>query len=94
LVIWKKQTQTNPIKAKTNPIQSQSLQRAKLMQSVYLQRITKINGNGESEKTNPKQTQLPNAEAAERINFLLFFFLNLMAGYADKNVWKVSRQPI
>ncbi len=27
------------------------------MQSVYLQRIMKINGSGESEKTKPKQTQ-------------------------------------
>ncbi len=29
-----------------------------------------------------------NAAAADRINFLLFFFLNPMVGYADKNVWK------
>ena len=36
-----KQSQTNPIKAKTKPKQSQLLQRAKLMQSEYLQGIMK-----------------------------------------------------
>jgi len=34
----------------------------------------------------PKQTQLPNAGPAGRIKFLLFFFLNLTGGYADKTV--------
>jgi len=32
---------SKPIKAKTNPIQTQFVERAKLMQSVYLQRIIK-----------------------------------------------------
>jgi hypothetical protein len=32
------------------------------------------------------QSQLSNAAQADRINFLLFFFLNLVCGYADKNV--------
>jgi len=61
LVIQKKQTQTNPIKAKTNPIQTQFTERAKLMQSVYLQRIKKKNadmGQKNKAKTKPKQTQL------------------------------------
>jgi len=56
-----KQTQTNPIKAKTDPIQSQLLQRVKLMQSVYLQRIMKKNtemGQKNKAKTNPIQSQL------------------------------------
>jgi len=47
--------QTN--KAKTNPIQTQLLQRAKLMQSVNIQRIMKKNAAMGYEKTNPKKTQ-------------------------------------
>jgi len=43
LVIRKKQTQTNPIKANSKPKQTQLLQRAKMMQSVYLQPIMKNN---------------------------------------------------
>ncbi|MHC4728892.1 MAG: hypothetical protein ACYS17_16870, partial [Planctomycetota bacterium] len=48
---------SKPIKAKTKPIQTQLLQRAKMMQSVYLQRIMKKTVNRGYEKTNPKQTQ-------------------------------------
>jgi len=48
---------TNPIKAKTKPIQTQLLQRAKMMQSVYIQRIKKKNANMGYEKTNPIQSQ-------------------------------------
>jgi len=51
---WSKQTQ---FKAKTNPIQTQSAKRVKLMQSVYLQRIMKKNAAKGYKKTNPKQTQ-------------------------------------
>jgi len=43
LVIRKKQSQTNPIKAKTKPIQTQFIERAKLMQTQYIQRIMKKN---------------------------------------------------
>jgi len=56
LVDQTKQTQTNPIKAKTNPIQTQLLQRPKLMQSVYLQRIMKkmrLWAKKNKPKTNP-----------------------------------------
>ncbi len=48
------QTQFKPIsrpnKAKTNPIQTQFVERAKLMQSVYLQRIMKKNASMGHEK--------------------------------------------
>ncbi len=48
-----KQTQSKPIKAKTKPIQTQLLQRAKLMQSVYIQRITMKNADmGPKNKAN------------------------------------------
>jgi hypothetical protein len=116
--------QTN--KAKTNPIQTQFIERAKLMQSVYLQRIMKNNADMGQKKQSqfkanlvrrrrianelfcvdkelyycfnnttrgiyhPKGCQFKannqNAASAERINFLLVFFLNPMVGYADKNV--------
>ncbi len=40
-------------------------------------------------KTNPIQSQFKlNCYSGGRIKFHLFFFLNLMVGYADKNVWK------
>jgi len=42
---------------KTNPIQTQFLQRVKLMQSVYLQRIMEKNAAKGYEKTKPIQTQ-------------------------------------
>jgi hypothetical protein len=44
---------TNPNKPNSKPKQTQLLQRAKLMQSVYLQRITKKN----ADKGQKKQTQ-------------------------------------
>jgi hypothetical protein len=44
---------SKPIKPKTKPI----AERAKLMQSVYLQRIMKNNADRGYEKTKPKQTQ-------------------------------------
>jgi len=56
LVIRKNKAKTNPIKAKTNPIQTQLLRRAKLMQSVYLQRIKKkyaAMGQKKQTQTNP-----------------------------------------
>ena len=40
---------------KTKPIQTQFLQRPKLTQTHIHKRNTKINGNGESEKTNPSK---------------------------------------
>ena len=43
LVIGKNKANSNPIKAKTNPIQTQFAERAKMMQSEYLQRIMKNN---------------------------------------------------
>jgi len=46
---------TNPIQTQSNPI----AERAKLMQSVYLQRIMKKNAAKGYEKTKPKQTQFP-----------------------------------
>jgi len=44
---------------KTKPKQTQYPQRVKLMQSLYLQRITKKNAAKGYEKTKPKQTQYP-----------------------------------
>ena len=74
---------TNPIKAKTNPIQTQFPERPKLMQCVYLQRIMNKNAAMDQKKTNPI-AKIPQRRC--EYTFLLFFFLNLMAGYADKNV--------
>ena len=45
---------------KTKPKQTQFRQRVNLLQSLYLQRIMKINADMGSEKTNPKQTQFQN----------------------------------
>jgi len=44
-------------KPNSNPIQTQFAERVKLMQSMYLQRITKKNADMGYEKTNPIQTQ-------------------------------------
>jgi len=55
-VIQTNKAKTNPIKAKTKPIQTQLLQRPKLMQSEYLQRIKKKNaamGQKNKAKTKP-----------------------------------------
>jgi hypothetical protein len=57
LVIQTNKAKTNPIKAKTKPIQTQFVERAKLMQHVYIKRIKKKNAAMGYEKTNPKQTQ-------------------------------------
>ncbi len=57
MVIGKNKANSNPIKAKTKPIQTQLVKRAKLMQSVYLQRIIKKNADRGYEKTNPIQSQ-------------------------------------
>ena len=46
---------TNPIQTQSNPI----VERVKLMQNVYLQRIMKKNAAKRYEKTKPKQTQFP-----------------------------------
>ncbi len=54
--------QTN--KAKTNPIQTQLLQRAKLMQSVYIQRNMNKNADKGYKKTKPKQSQFRNNSGA------------------------------
>jgi len=54
----KNKPNSNPIKAKTNPIQTQSDEREKLKQSVYTQRIMKKNTNmGPKKQTQKKQTQ-------------------------------------
>ncbi|MHC4808155.1 MAG: hypothetical protein ACYTBX_18135, partial [Planctomycetota bacterium] len=47
---------SNPIQSQTKPI----AERVKLMQSLYLQRIMKINGCGESGETNPNKANLKN----------------------------------
>jgi hypothetical protein len=57
LVIQTNKAKTNPIKAKTKPIQTQLPKGQKLMQCVYIQRITKKNADRSYKKTNPKQTQ-------------------------------------
>jgi len=49
---------------KTNPIQTQFVERAKSMQSVYLQGIKKKNADMSFEKTNPIQTQSRNSSRA------------------------------
>jgi len=48
----------NPIQTQSNPI----AERVKLMQSLYLQRITEKKMIPQSEKTNPIQTQFPKGQ--------------------------------
>ena len=89
-----KQTQFNPkqtqFKPNSNPTCSELVEPIdegpKFMQSVYIQRIMKKNVDMGQKKQIQNKPNCKNAAPAERINFLLFFFLNLMAGYADKNV--------
>ncbi len=56
---------TNPIQTQSNPI----AERVKLMQSVYLQRITKKNADKGYEKTNPIQTQSKPILERMNVNF-------------------------
>jgi hypothetical protein len=73
---------TNPIKAKTNPIQTQLLQRAKLMQHVYLQPITKKN----AAMGQKKQTQFkPNSNPISK-----FLVLNFVKLYKILTTYEIS----
>jgi hypothetical protein len=64
LVNWEKQTQSKPIKAKTNPIQTQLLQRPKMMQSEYLQGIKRKMRIGAIKKQSQNK---PNFKIPDRI---------------------------
>jgi len=67
--------------------QSQLPQRVELMQSVYLQRIMKAYPfGGRKNKAKTNLIAKCRSPVGGRIKFLLFFFLNLWGGYADKNV--------
>ncbi len=76
-----KQTQTNPIKAKTNPIQSQFTERPKMMQIVYLQSIIKkmrLWAMKNKAKTNPIKANFPVLSRRSGEHFLLIKCLRLI----------------